>query len=114
MILQACKCYCDLAKPELTKQSIVLSSDEESTAGNTWLSTTLYTLKMDKKEEVLSPTGWLSDTVIGASQLLILQEFPRVAGLKDPVVHRCLSVPILRGEFVQIMLEVVTGVIFPM
>lgn len=83
-------CYCDLAKPELIEESIVLSSDEESSAGSTWLSTPLYTLKMDKKEEVLSPTGWLSDTVIGAAQLLILQEFPHIAGLQDPAVHHCL------------------------
>ena len=69
-------CYCDvslaLAKPELTKESIALSSDEESTAGNTWVSTLLYTLMMDKKEKVLLPTGWLSDTVIKAAQLHIL------------------------------------------
>ena len=95
-------CYCDPAKSELTKESIDLYSDEESTAGNTWLSIPLYTLKMDKKKKDLLPTGWFSDTVIGASQRLILQEFRHVAGLKDPVVHQCLSFPILRGEFVHV------------
>ena len=80
-------CYCDLAlaKPELTKESTVLSSDEESTAGNTWVSTLLYTLMMDKGD-VLLPTGWLLDTFIKAAQLRILQKFPHVAGLQDPRV----------------------------
>ena len=75
-------CYCDLAKPELTKETIVLSSDEDSTADNTWLSTPLYTLSMDKKEEVLLPDSWLSDTIIRAVQLLILQEFPHIVACK--------------------------------
>ena len=44
-----------------------------------------------------------SQTVIRASQLLILQEFPNIAGLQDPAVHRSLSFQILRGEYVQIM-----------
>ena len=96
-------CCCDIARPELTNESIVLSSDEESSAANTWLTTPLYTLKMEKKEEVLSSTGWLSDTVISAAQLLILQEFPRIAGLQNPTVHQCLSFQVLRGEFVQII-----------
>ena len=98
--LEVCCCDLDLTKP---KEVIVLSSDEESTMENIWLSTQLYTLKMDKKEEVLLPSGWLSDTVIGAAQLLILQEFPLMAGLQDPAVHQCLSFQILRGEFVQII-----------
>ena len=44
-----------------------------------------------------------SQTVIRAGQLLILQEFPNIAGLQDPAVHRTLSFQILRGEFVQII-----------
>ena len=104
-------CNCCLAKPvvdyvvDLTEESTVASSDEESMAlNNTWLSTPLYTLHADKKEEILSPDGWLSDTVIGAAQLLIMQKFPRIAGLQDPAVHKTLSFQILRGEFVQIII----------
>ena len=92
-------CNCCLAKPvvehvvDLTEDSAVLSSDEGSS--NTWLSTALYTLHADKKQEILSPDGWLSDTVIKAAQLLILQEFPHIAGLQDPAVHKSLSFQIL-------------------
>ena len=60
-------------------------------------------MQIKKKQEILSPDGWLSDTVIGAAQLLILQEFPHIAGLQDPTVYKSLSFQILRGEFVQII-----------
>ena len=67
------------------------------------MSTPLYILHIDKKREVVSSDSWLSDTVIRAGQLLVLQEFPNIAGLQDPKVHRSLSFQILRGEFVQII-----------
>ena len=103
-------CNCGLAKSvvehvlHLTEDPTVVSSDEGSTvASDTWPSTPLYTLHVDKKQEILSPDGWLSDTVIRAAQLLTLQEFPHIAGLQDPAVHQSLSFQILRGEFVQII-----------
>ena len=81
-----------------------MSSDESSTtASNTWVSTTLYTLHVEEKQEILSRDGWPSDTVIKAAQLLILHKFPHIAGLQDPAVHNSLSFQILRGEFVQII-----------
>ena len=81
-----------------------MSSDEDSTvASDTWQSTPMYTLHVDKKQEILSPDGWLSDTIIRAAQLLILQEFPHIASLQDPAIHKSLSFQILRGEFVQII-----------
>ena len=103
-------CNCGIAKPvvehvvDLTEDSTVVSSDKSTTTGgNTWLSTPLYSLHVDKKQEILSPDGWLSDTIIRAAQLLILQKFPHIAGLQDPAVHNSLSFQILRGEFVQII-----------
>ena len=42
-------------------------------------------------------------TIIEAAQLLILQEFPNIAGLQDPAVHNTLSFQVLRREFVQII-----------
>ena len=89
-------CNCGIARHvehivDLTEDSAVVSLDESSTAvSNNWLSTQLYTLHVDKKQEILSPDGWLSDTVIKAAQLLILQEFPHIAGLQDPAVHNSL------------------------
>ena len=103
-------CNCNLSEPavedvvDLTEDPTVVSSaDGSAVVSNTWVSTPLYSLHMDKKREVISPDGWLSDTVIRAAQLLILQEFPNIAGLQDPAVHRSLCFQILRGEFVQII-----------
>ena len=82
-------CNCSIAKPvvesiDLTGDTTVVSSDESSTTvSNNWLSTPLYTLHVDKKRGFFSSDGWLSDTVIKAAQLLILQEFPHIAGLQD-------------------------------
>ena len=91
-------CICGLAKPvvehfvDLTGDPTVVSSDRGSmVASNTWLSTPLYTLHLDKKQEILSPDGWLSDAVIKAAQLLILQEFTHIASLQDPAAHTSLS-----------------------
>ena len=43
---------------------ILVSSDESSAAvSNNWLSTPLYTLHVDKKQEILSPDGWLSQSL---------------------------------------------------
>ena len=62
----------------LTKDSNVVSSDEESIVNNIGLSTPLYTLSVDKKEEVLSPSSWLSDTVIEVA-------LPHLAGIPSHI-----------------------------
>ena len=106
------RCNCDLGKPvkedvavfDLTKESGAVSSPSVSTVSSVWVTTPLYTLSVEKKEEILSPAGWLSDTVIMAAQRLILQEFPLIAGLQDPAVHQSFSFEVLRGEFVQIII----------
>ena len=100
-------CNCGLAKTvvedvvDLTDDPTAVSSANGSAVvSNTWVSTPLYTLHIDKKQEIVSPDGWLSDTVIRAGQL---QEFPNITGLHNLAVHRSLSFQILRGEFVQIV-----------
>ena len=99
-------CNCGLANPavehvDLTEDTTVVSSaDSSAVASSTWVSTPLYSLHVDKKQEILSPDGWLTDTVIRAAQS---QEFPKIAGLQDPAVHRSLSFQILKGEFVQVI-----------
>ena len=63
----------------------------------------LYSLTLVNKEEVLSHSGWLSDSVIRAAQLLILQGCPHLSGLQDPVLQPNRSFQVHRGEFVQII-----------
>ena len=75
-------CNCGLAKPavehvvDLTEDTTVMSSANGSAvASSTWVSIPLYSLHIDK-QEILLPDGWLSDTVIRATQL---QKFPNIA-----------------------------------
>ena len=96
---------------DLTEDSQDVSSGAESLAGRYWLRNALYTLTSTNKVEVLSHSGWLSDSVISAVQLLILQEFP----------HIWVAKPHIPGEHVlssaqgrACALETVTGVLFPM
>ena len=62
---------CNLPEPannfiDLTKDSHEVSSDLESLVGGSWLHNALYSLTLDNRE-VLSPPGWLSDSVIAAA-----------------------------------------------
>ena len=80
-----------------------MSSGAESLTGGNWLHNALYSLTLVNREEVLSPSGWLSDSVIAAAQLIILQEFSHLSGLQNPVLQQNLSFQVHRGEFVQII-----------
>ena len=62
-------CNCGLAKTvvDLTDNPTAVSS-AFSRWFCSWVSTPLYTLHIDKKQEIVSSDGWLSDTVIRAGQ----------------------------------------------
>ena len=47
-----------------------------------WLCNELYSLTVSNKEEVLEPIGWLSDRIIEAAQLLMIQQYPHMCGLQ--------------------------------
>ena len=68
-----------------------------------WLSNELYSLTVSNKEEVLSPTGWLSDRIIEAAQLLMFQQYPHMSGLQTPLLQQNLSFQVHTREFVQII-----------
>ena len=50
---------------------------------------------------MLSASGWLSDAVIEAAQLLLLQQFPHMGGLQAPILQQGQAFQVHRGEFVQ-------------
>ena len=105
--LQHCDCVLDKSTVDVT----ILSQDSDLESGGgsedegdkNWLCNPLYTLTTSNREEVLSPSGWLSDTVIHSAQLLMLQQFPHVSGLQSPVLQQTLAFQVHRGEFVQII-----------
>ena len=65
----------------LTESSQNDSVDVGSPASKYWRQTPHYNLTLVNSEEVHSPTGWLSDSVIAAAQLFIQQQFPSLSGL---------------------------------
>ena len=57
-----------------------------------WVKNLLYTLTHDDQKVVVSPTGWLTDKVITAAQMLLLQHFPNMLGLQPPTLQDLLIV----------------------
>ena len=55
-------CNCVLSKSEDVIE--LTSSDEMSTDITMWVHNAVYSLTNDDKEIVLSPSGWLNDTII--------------------------------------------------
>ena len=103
--IEVCTCLANHTQNivDLTSSSDAVSADAATTATSNWLCNTLYNLASTHREEVLSPSGWLSDSVIAAAQLLILQEFPHMCGLQSPVLQQTLAFNVHGGEFVQII-----------
>ena len=73
------------------------------TKDSNWICNLLYSLTFSNQEEVLSASGWLSDKIVQAAQLLMLQQFPHMSGLQAPTLQQAQAFQIHRGEFVQII-----------
>ena len=108
--LEVCNCVLDKSTVNTPPTTdLTLDSDEESVgnpnlaSSQQWVCNPLYTLTVGDREEVLSPSGWLTDKVIHSAQLLMLQQFPHILGLQPPVLQQTLAFQLHRGEFVQII-----------
>ena len=99
--VEACSCTLSNCVTEIT--DLTQKCDPAMTTNDNWLCNSLYTLCFRNKDEVLLPSGWLSDSVIAAAQLLILQQFPHMSGLQTPVLQQSLAFQVHSGEFVQIV-----------
>ena len=96
--------YCNCSVPE-TSESIVISSasEDENEAPEVWVNNGAYTLNCRDREVVLSRRGWLTDKIICAAQMILLQFFPNMAGLQPPTLQRVFAFQVPSGEFVQII-----------
>ena len=65
-----------------------------------WVNNGAYCLSHSDQEIVLSRRGWLTDKIINAAQILLLQFFPDMAG---PVLQKVFAFQVHSGEFVQIV-----------
>ena len=75
--VEVCNC---IISSKSTESIIELTDDSDvmSTDGAMWVRNALYSLTNDDKEIILSPSGWLNDSITSAVQLLMLQHFPHV------------------------------------
>ena len=62
-----------------------------------------YCLSHSDQEIVLSRRGWLTDKIIHAAQILLLQFSSDMAGLQPPVLQKVFAFQVHSGEFVQII-----------
>ena len=83
------------------------ASEEEKEAPELWVSNGAYTLNCCDQKIVLSrrgsQRGWLSDKIISAGQMILLQFFPNMAGLQPPTLQKVFAFTVHSGEFVQII-----------
>ena len=99
----SCLELCNCSLPTIPDIIKLKSPDGESTGSDMWVKNALYSLTRASQSEVTSPTGWLSDEVITAAQLLLLQYFPTMAGLQPPTLQQTCAFQVHSGEFVQII-----------
>ena len=95
---------CNCCVPQ-TSESIVLSSasEEENEAPEMWVSNDAYNLSCRDRDVVLSRREWLTDKIICAAQMILLQLFPNMAGLQHPTLQKVFAFQVHSGEFVQII-----------
>ena len=95
---------CNCCVPQ-TSESIVLSSasEEENEAPEMWVSNGAYTLSCRDRDVVLSRRGWLTDKIICAAQMILLQFFPNMASLQTPTLQKVFAFQVHSGKFVQII-----------
>ena len=96
------QCNCDIPP---CSESVVIgaASEAEEMPLELWVGNCIYRLTHEDRELVITPTGWLTDKIIMAAQLLILQHFPTMAGLQPPSLQKVLTFEVHSGEFVQII-----------
>ena len=79
------------------------TSEDENETPELWVNNGAYTLNCGDKKAVLSQRGWLSDKIICAAQIILLQYFPNMAGLQPATMQKVFGFHAHSGEFVQII-----------
>lgn len=65
----------------------------------------LPSLNLSHKDEeiLLSPTAWITDSMVNAAQQLLREQFPQLPGLQDVSLGLTMAFNIMPGEFLQIL-----------
>ena len=99
-MIEPCNCQIPVCSEDT---DIISVSEEEHEAPVMWVDNGAYCLSHSDQEIVLSRRGWLTDKIINAAQILLLQFFPSMAGLQPPVLQKVFAFQVHSGEFVQII-----------
>ena len=83
--------------------TISSASEGESEAPEPWVNNGAYKLSRSDEGIISSPRRWLTDEIISAAQMLLLQFYPSMAGLQPPVLQKVFAFQVHTGEFVQIV-----------
>ena len=83
-------------------RALLSSASEEEEAPELWVKTCICSDHHDQ-EVVLSQRGWLTDKIICAAQMILLQFFPNMAGLQPPTLQKVFALQVHFGEFLQIV-----------
>ena len=98
--MQTCNCVLSKSAENVIELTDSTSSDDMSAGVTIWVHNAIYSLTNDDKELILSPPGWLNDSIISAAQKLMLQHFPLMSGLQPPTLQHAWGFNVHRGDFV--------------
>ena len=96
--------HCECTVPRCSESTVISSgAEDEEMVRDVWINNYVYILTHDERELIVCPTGWLTDKIIAAAQMLMLQHFPHMAGLQPPTLQKVFAFQVHSGEFVQII-----------
>ena len=101
------KCECERAM--IDKVTIDLTdlgkspSSEKKKAPRVWIQNPVCLLHESDHQLITSPSGWLNDKIIQASQQLLAQQFPHTQGLQPPTLEQINGFEAHSGHFVQVL-----------
>ena len=99
-IIEPCNCQIPVCSEDT---DIISVSEEEHEAPQMWVNNGAYCLSHSDQDIVLSRRGWLTDKIIHAAQIFLLQFFSDMAGLQPPVLQKVFAFQVHSGEFVQVI-----------
>ena len=97
--------HCNCSVPEISESIVIYSaSEDENEEPEMWVNNGAYNLNCRDKEVVLSRRGWLTDKIICAAQMILLQFFPEHGRPATPhTAEERFAFKVHSGEFVQII-----------
>ena len=101
------KCECE--RPVTERVMIDLTDIDKSPptekikAPTVWIMNSLHILHESDHQLITSPSGWLNDKIIQASQQLLAQQFPNTEGLQPPTLEQINGFEAHSGHFLQVL-----------